>query len=328
MKLNKNMFRIVIGLGMALIFGLITYVGVAASPPRQDGDPPMIENLEDKCQACHPAIHVAWENSAHGHATDDPVFQSEWNGQSKPRECLLCHTTGYDPETNTWEEDGITCLACHEPISENHPIDPMPSNRSATLCEKCHSQTVIEWQLSVHRKSGLDCVDCHGQHSTDLKVADASSLCASCHRERASNFAHSVHSEQNLTCVDCHLETVSEGSEPMDGTEGHSAKDHSFRPKLDACNECHSYQMHDPMDVHAESGLEGFDDSEADLEVQAQGINVEPDPVNPITFALISGLVGMIGGLLIAPWIQEWYQKFDFSFQVSRSKDEKGDDEQ
>lgn len=328
MKIDKNIFRIVIGLGMALVFGFTTYIGVNAGPPAQDGDPPLVQNLEENCKVCHPAINVAWQNSAHGHATDDPVFKLEWTDQGEPRECLLCHTTGYDPETNSWEEDGIACLACHAPISENHPVDPMPTDRSADLCETCHSQTVIEWQLSVHRKSGLDCVDCHGQHSTTLKADDTSSLCASCHRERASNFAHSVHSEQDLTCVDCHLETVSSGAVTLDGTEGHSAKDHSFRPKIDACNECHSYQMHDPAKVHSETGLEGFDNPEEDQEVLAQGINAEPDPVNPITFALISGLVGMVGGLLAAPWIQDWYQKFDFSFQVSKSKDQKGDDEQ
>ncbi len=317
MNKNKTKFRFLLGLVMALLFGLVTFVGVMASPPEQEGNPPMVEGIEDKCQACHPALNLSWEKSAHGQALVDPIFQQEWIGQGEPRECLLCHTTGYDPATNTWLEDGITCQACHGPIAENHPIDPMPSNRSADLCEQCHSQTVIEWQLSAHRKSGLDCVDCHGQHSTSLKADVAADLCSSCHRERASNYAHSMHSQENLTCPDCHLEVMSE--DPI-GIQGHTGKDHSFRPKLDACNECHSYQMHDPVDVYAESGLEGYNDLEADTEIQIQGVSIDPNPVNPFTFALISALIGMVGGLLLAPWIQEWYKKFDFSIQSDQDE--------
>lgn len=320
MKKNQTKFRLLLGCSLALIFGLATFVSVAASPPQQEDNPPLAE-MDFTCQQCHPSLYSAWQNSAHGQALVDPIFQQEWTKQGEPRECLLCHTTGYDPETNTWIEDGITCQACHSPIEENHPTNPMPTENSGALCEQCHSQTVIEWQLSVHRKSGLDCVDCHGQHSTTLKAEDSADLCASCHRERASNFAHSMHSQQNLTCPDCHLETVS--GDPI-GIQGHTGKDHSFRPKLDACNECHSYQMHDPVDVHGESDSEVIV-PELDAEVQTQGVSLDPNPVNPITFALISALIGMVGGLLLAPWIQEWYHKFDFAIQPDQD-DTTGED--
>ncbi len=308
MKKNTRRFRILLGLVMAIVFGMATYFGVLAGPTVQV-DP----QEEEICQACHPALYVSWQNSAHGQALYDPNFQENWEQQGKPRECLFCHTTGYDPNTNTWVADGITCQACHSPMPDDHPLSPMSSDRSATLCEQCHSQTVFEWEISVHRQSGLDCVDCHGQHSTTLRAEDTVGLCASCHRERSSNFTHSIHSMENLTCPDCHLETLNE--DPI-GERGSFAKDHNFRPKLSACNECHKYQMHDPVEIQSQSGMEG-----ESSELETQNLSITPSSVNPVSFALLSALIGMAGGLLLAPWIQEWYHKFDFRNQSDQNSD-------
>lgn len=310
---NTRRFRLLLGLVMALMFGVATYFGVLAGPTEQGG------SLEsENCQVCHPVLYLSWEKSAHGQALVDPVFQEKWEQQGNPRECLICHTTEYDPMTNTWVADGITCQACHSPISDDHPLDPMPTNRSAALCEQCHSQTVFEWKISVHRLFGLDCVDCHGQHSTTLRAEDTADLCASCHRERASDFAHSAHSRENLTCPDCHLETLNEN---LTGERGHSSKDHSFRPKLIACNECHKYQMHDPIEVHSQSGLNGIEIPKDFAEVETGGLSIAPNPVNPVSFALISALIGMAAGLLLAPWIQEWFHKFDITKQIDQDAD-------
>ena len=310
---NSKKIRFMLGLVMALVFGVVTYFGVSAGSSEQ-GEAPEGEI----CQTCHPALYLSWDQSAQGQALVDPIFQEEWENQGNPRECLICHTTGVDPKTNTWIADGITCQACHSPIAENHPSDPMPTDRSAALCEQCHSQTVFEWKLSVHRQSGLDCVDCHGQHSTTLRAEDTAQLCAGCHRDRASNFAHSSHSKEDLTCGDCHLESLNEA-----GIEerGHSEKDHSFRPKLDACNECHIYQMHDPVDVHSESGEGGLAIEEEIVEVETQGLSIDPSPVNPISFALLSALIGMVTGLLLSPWIQGWFNKFEFTGQSDKDSD-------
>ena len=309
---NSKKIRFMLGLVMALVFGVATYFGVSAGPSEQE-DPPEGET----CQNCHPALYLSWDQSAHGQALAVSSFQEEWEQQGSPRECLICHTTGYDPKMNTWIADGITCQACHSPIAANHPTDPMPTDRSSALCEQCHSQTVFEWQLSVHRQSGLDCVDCHGQHSTTLRAEDTAQLCATCHRDRASNFAHSSHSKENITCGDCHLESLKE-----DAIEerGHSVKNHSFWPKLNACNGCHIYQMHDPIDVLSESGL-GEVAIEEMPEVEAQGLSIDPSPVKPISFALLSALIGMVTGLLLSPWIQGWFNKFDFTNQSDKDSD-------
>ena len=47
-------------------------------------------------------------------------------------------------------------------------------------------------------------------------------------------------------------------------------------------------------------------------EVDTMGFDVKPDPVNPITFAVVSAIIGMVAGLLLSPWIQERYARYDF----------------
>ncbi len=291
------MARLIVGLMFALPLGLVSAAWVQADAPGLPQDAAALE-----CQSCHPAFYEAWENSAHGQAVVDPLFNEAWLAQGKPNECLACHTTGYDPVANTYKAEGVTCVACHSPITEDHPNQPMPSDRSPNLCGQCHTETMFEWQVSKHRLEDLSCVGCHGQHSTDLKSGDASSLCASCHRERASNFAHSQHSEEGLSCSDCHLG-------PLDGDlgEGHASRDHSFFVRLSTCNECHAYQMHDPVAVHPDRPAPT--PVVAPVDFETAGVSLEPEPVNPFSFALLAGLIGMAGGMILAPWMERWYQR-------------------
>ncbi|NIW44695.1 MAG: hypothetical protein GWN30_08005, partial [Gammaproteobacteria bacterium] len=81
---------------------------------------------EQDCKSCHPAFYEVWENGLHGQAWSDPAFQNAWQDQGEPVECLVCHVTGYDSTTNTWDSDGITCLRCHNPVPANHHGEPMP----------------------------------------------------------------------------------------------------------------------------------------------------------------------------------------------------------
>jgi len=295
--MRKIINRIIIGLCFAIIMSTTTALLVKA------GNNSDVEgNQKLDCQSCHPAFFASWENSHHGKAMSDPIFEEAWvSGGEKP-ECLVCHTTGYDGASNTWAADGITCEACHSPIEENHPNQPMPSDRSASLCGTCHQETLFEWQVSAHRETNLVCVDCHGQHSTTLKSGDAQSLCSNCHRERASNFGHTAHSVEGLNCADCHL-----GPTGGEAGEGHAAKDHSFSVRLSTCNACHAYQMHDPTDVHLDEPSKPVIDAMASVETA--GVSLDPSPVNPIYYALLSALIGMAFGLLVSPWIEKWYKK-------------------
>ena len=102
------------------------------------------------------AFHNSWSASAHGMAADDPEFVTAWEEQGKPFECMACHTTGYDFRTQTWKDIGVTCEACHGPFTEDHPLNPMPSDRSPELCGSCHQETLFEWNVSTHRQAQMD----------------------------------------------------------------------------------------------------------------------------------------------------------------------------
>jgi len=222
-------------------------------------------------------------------------------GASDP-DCQECHPA----VVAVWEESHhgqadivITCEACHAPLAKNHPDQLMPMDRSENLCGTCHQGTVLEWQVSHHYAADLACVDCHGQHSTTLKADDTQNLCASCHSERVTEFTHSAHSLQGLLCADCHLTRA----------EGIEHPDHSFHVKLSTCTECHENAIHDPVDEQ----LANLEPEEPILDAMASasnmGVSVDPDPISPIYYALISALVGMAFGLLVAPWLERWYHR-------------------
>ncbi len=144
---------------------------------------------------------------------------------------------------------------------------------------------------------------------------DGSALCASCHRERASNFAHSAHSEVGLTCADCHL-----GPTDAATGEGHAVRDHSFDVRLSTCNACHAYQMHDPVEVHPDRPTPTPAASSVELPggMDALLVSAEPAPVSPVGFAALSGLVGMASGMILAPWLERFYNR------IRRDDEEQG----
>jgi predicted CXXCH cytochrome family protein len=291
--MKKIFKRLVIGLIFALPLMVITYAIALASGPAQDVP------TDPDCASCHAAFVEAWGNSLHGHATTDAAFNESWLEQGQPPECLECHTTGYDPETGTYKAEGITCEACHSPYTAEHPLAPMPMDRSAELCGKCHTETHFEWQVSMHREEGVDCVACHDPHKTGLKMESQQMLCSSCHRSRASNYAHTAHSKQGLSCTDCHLSQITES--PI---EGHSKQDHSFFVSLETCNTCHSFQMHDPGAVHLDNPTPEPVDTMSS--VQTETVQSEPVPVSPIGFTAMSGLIGVAFGIVAAPWLEKW----------------------
>lgn len=280
---------------MALAFSLVHVT--ARAQEAQSTSAPFYD-----CKLCHSETQRSWEAGAHGHATSDPVFMQTWEAQGKPDDCMKCHSTGFDPLSGAYKEAGVTCEACHGQPPDNHPTDPMPAERSAKLCGQCHTETFFEWQASKHRSANLDCQDCHDPHGTKLKAEDTSELCASCHRETASNYAHSAHSSKGLTCVDCHLAKL-----PGDGQEGHARLDHSFNVSLSTCNSCHAYQMHDPSQVHPENTTPAQPDAMSAIEKTP--VAEQPQPINPLGFTTLSGLIGLAAGIVLAPWLERWTRR-------------------
>lgn len=306
--MKKWAVRFFYGFLFAVPLMLVTYVFAQASPSAQVEKTNGTAQTQD-CQTCHLEFQTNWAMGAHGNANTTEAFKQAWEAAGKTPDCLNCHVTGYDPETNTWEEDGITCNRCHESVTSNHPSEPMEVNRSPELCGECHTETYFEWQISSHRDKDLGCSSCHDPHGNQLKANNSATLCAACHQARATNFTHTKHSQQGLQCSDCHMANLSET-----GTGGHARKDHSFFVSLKSCNDCHVYEMHDPSEVHPEPTPVAADPMAS---VETLSVVATPKSVSPLGFAVVAGLLGLAAGVIVAPWLER--------FQNKQKKHDKGE---
>ncbi len=302
--------RLIIALMIALVFAGVTLIAADASsqisPPPTEG--------EVGCEVCHADFMEEWQNGPHGQATIDPVFNEAWEAQGQPGACLVCHTTGYDPSTGTWEHDGIACEACHGPIPTDHPINPAPVNRSPILCGNCHSDVRFgweNWETSAHYQRDMTCINCHDPHRATLKSVvsdgsgkfdDASELCINCHTEYAESCEHSVHCDNDVSCVYCHL--------PLEESlPDHTIHDHSFRATLSNCNACHADQMHETTGSATEEDIALYNNENPEVQMSSIGtVTSEPVPVSPLGFAGLAGLIGLAAGTVLAPWLEEKYR--------------------
>ncbi len=297
--MKRLTFQFSVGLIFALPLALISFAFAQAGAPTATpaGQAP-------QCKDCHAEFQTAWEDGAHGKAITDPAFQSEWEAEGKPKECLGCHTTGFDPVTGTYQAEGVTCNACHDPVASNHPLAPASMSRSASLCGECHRDTYFEWQASKHGQSDLTCVNCHDPHATSLRAKDASTLCASCHGTRVAAFGHTHHAAQGLTCVDCHIGD----SNGKNGIMGKGKHSHTFAVNLDKCTKCHAAEMHSPaaaMLVPAVTPAVASSLSSG----EPTTASAEPKPVGPAGFAILTGLIGLAFGIVLAPWLERGFRR-------------------
>ncbi len=305
--------RLMIALLFALLAAGVTLMAVQA----QDETPPKEQSLN--CAACHTEFQTSWMSGPHGHAVDDPVFVEEWTAQGKPGACLVCHVSGYDPATATWEADGVTCEACHGEAPVDHPKSPMPIDHSTDLCGRCHTDTRFgwqEWKVSTHYQRGMDCTVCHDPHSAALKQVasargsvptyeDASELCITCHNEFSMDFPYSTHHQQGIACVDCHVNHLENEDRPT-----HSVPDHSFNASLKSCNTCHADQMHKPGEaLKTETSEPDAQTSIEQQNVELAAVTPEPGPISPVGFAGLAAMIGLAAGMVLAPWLERFYMR-------------------
>lgn len=271
--MTSRIERLLIALMFALLAAGVTLVIASA----QGEEPPPVQTSPD-CVTCHTESQVTWQDGAHGKA------------------------------------EVVTCEACHGSAPADHPKASMPVNRSPELCVSCHSDArfgVEDWQASKHYQLDIDCATCHDPHSTALKKTagprgevsstdDVSGLCINCHKDSSMNFPYSTHSQQGVTCVDCHVNHI----ENADGTPG-TVTNHTFNASLQSCNTCHADQMHSPTDAQAPAGASAPSAAEAPL----FAVTPEPEPISPMGFSALAGLIGLAGGMVIAPWLERWYRR-------------------
>jgi hypothetical protein len=44
-------------------------------------------------------------------------------------------------------------------------------------------------------------------------------------------------------------------------------------------------------------------------EVKPDAVTQEPQPVSPMGFSALAGLIGLAGGMVLAPWLERWYHR-------------------
>jgi hypothetical protein len=293
--LKRWIWRSFVGICFALPMAFLAVAAAQARAPLQDVP-------ANECQDCHEIIQTHWADSAHGQAVSDVVFKQAWLEAGSPGECLSCHTTGYDPATGTWEKDGVTCKVCHYPVSDNHPEVVMPTDISSRLCGTCHLDTYAEWETSTHGQEDLACVRCHNPHTTSLKKSDAQEVCQACHNEETHFFTYTGHAKDGLLCADCHLRV----SEAQMG-EGHGQRLHTFVVDIGTCTGCHGENLHYP--TGNESLLAEPVEASMTLPIGEATVSMVPEPVSPLGFAVVAALVGMGSGIVLAPWLENWYRR-------------------
>ena len=166
--------RLLIALVFALLAAGVTLVAAQA----QEGNPPPKDGSLD-CATCHTEFHTTWMSGPHGTAADDPAFVEAWDEQGNPGACLTCHVTGYNPDSGTWDADGVTCEACHGHWEiHNGNLETMTAATTSDACLTCHqklagrpenflqieslAQHLTDQELSEEDATG--CVDCHDPH--------------------------------------------------------------------------------------------------------------------------------------------------------------------
>ncbi len=302
--MTHRLIRLLIGLACAVPLALLSFAFTQAeTAPRSTQPSP------DNCQQCHAQYQQAWSGGAHSQALTDPVFVKDWADQGKPKECLACHTTGYDQQTGNYAAGGVTCMACHDPVASNHPLAPATMSRSAELCGKCHRDTLEQWKNSKHGASDLTCVSCHDPHATSLKAKDTGSLCADCHGTLVAAYGHSAHAQQGMTCTDCHI-TLNSTPPGM----GNSTHDHSFKVDLNTCTKCHASDMHNAAAAMLITGTGIMGPTQTPppqptSDSHLGTVATDPKPVSPVGFALFAGLIGLAGGILLAPWLERGFHR-------------------
>jgi hypothetical protein len=297
-----------------LVFAISLAVGVAVSlaQPASAAPSPMQGwpgetgyATSETCAGCHRDIHATWSGTLHSQAFSSPIFQQDWVSQGSSPSCLECHTTGLDPATGEYSEQGVACEACHGPMQQGHPDNPMPVTADYTVCAQCHKTTTDEWQASPHGQVGLDCEACHNSHSQEPRAETINELCTNCHKDTGSSFTHGTHADSGLSCSDCHMSAASHSV----STGGLFATGHTFVVGSEACINCHKDTVHTRDTIVSLSGQQTGDArtseeleklvSEKEKTIQ----NLEAQSSVRLYTGLIQGsIVGLIiGG--VAAWV-------------------------
>jgi hypothetical protein len=66
--------------------------------------------------------------------------------------------------------------------------------------------------------------------------------------------------------------------------------------------------MHSPTEAQAPEGT-NVSISEPAPDAQLGSVMPEPEPVSPMGFSALAGVIGLAGGMVLAPWLERWYRR-------------------
>lgn len=114
--------------------------------------------------------------------------------------------------------------------------DSKEKEEISSMCYACHitgREVIHDWNISDHRKAGVNCIDCHVEHEIGskpdkLKKIEITNLCLNCHQDRRAKMnmpSHHPLRERVMSCKDCH--------------DPHSSNRVSLLDEKERCFRCH-----------------------------------------------------------------------------------------
>ena len=175
---SHNFLKICFVFIFIIFSGLIFFPENDVSPMVMAQTTPNYDGPEN-CEGCHSKQYDEWSTTNHSRAYENPVFQEQWDDEGQPGECLECHTTGYDVESESFQFEGVTCELCHGP-KHTSEIDT-----STELCQQCHTGEYAQpIEKGTHGIAGATCVDCH-QYKESHTPEPSIEACVECHTKDA-----------------------------------------------------------------------------------------------------------------------------------------------
>lgn len=164
----------------------------------------------DQCVECHKT-----------EATTSHAFHGE---------CNSCHLNAADHAKNQEEREKAKGPAKPARLAATKP--------ESAQCLSCHEadKRRMHFAIAEHNKAGVQCRDCHGNHTPKVKTLNAgmekggktTALCTTCHQDVLAKFSMTSHhpvKEGGATCTGCH--------------DPHASKQATLGAKTATCTTCH-----------------------------------------------------------------------------------------
>ena len=191
---------------LAVILGGALHVGAWAAAPVATKVAPV---KGDQCVECHK-----------GEATKSHAFHGE---------CSSCHTNA---------GDHAKAHEAREKAKGTKPPAVVATKPDSKECLSCHEadKKRMHFAIAEHNKAGVQCRDCHGNHTPKVKTLNAglekggktTALCATCHQDVLAKFSMVSHhpvKEGGATCTGCH--------------DPHASKQATLGAATAQCTSCH-----------------------------------------------------------------------------------------